>query len=133
MISDFMGMFMLFQFMKNLSYLQFWWRIGNEFIHFILFFVFSISSQESVAVGMIWVFHVSEALKLISWMEETRESFNKMLKQLVVAAQGFLVRICLSFPTINPWDNIWWLPKGCKLLYSIKREFKKGSGIYSYS
>lgn len=81
--------------------------VMNLFISF-YFFVFSISSQESVAVGIIWVFHVSEALKLISWMEETRESFNKMLKQLTVAAQGFLVRICLSFPTINPWwDNIW--------------------------
>ncbi|KAJ9702995.1 hypothetical protein PVL29_004661 [Vitis rotundifolia] len=43
-----------------------------------------------------------EALDVLSWMEETRQLFNKMVRQFVVAADRFLVRICLSFPTINP-------------------------------
>ncbi|KAL6345537.1 hypothetical protein AAG906_017262 [Vitis piasezkii] len=43
-----------------------------------------------------------EALEVLSWMEETQQLFNKMLRQFVVAADRFLVRICLSFPTINP-------------------------------
>lgn len=43
-----------------------------------------------------------EALEVLSWMEETQQLFNKMFRQFVVAADRFLVRICLSFPTINP-------------------------------
>ena len=47
--------------------------------------------------------HVSEALEVLSWMEETRQLFNELLRQLAVAADRFLVRICSSsFSTINP-------------------------------
>lgn len=68
----------------------------SDFMGMIMFSKF----MTNLSYLQVWL--LLEALEVLSWMEETQQLFNKMLRQFGVAADRFLVRICLSFPTINP-------------------------------
>ena len=101
--SDFMGMIMFSKFKTNLSYLQLWLLLDNEFTHFIVWLMAILSRVVEWSVFLMFQRHWRCFLGWKRPANYSTKCSDNLLLQLTVSWWGFV----LSFSTINPWwDNI---------------------------